>query len=177
MNMKNTIVLVLIVAILLVSAGCYGSFNLTRSLHDWNGRLDGEWTSEGVFLLLVIIPVYGLTMLVDAVVLNSIEFWSGDNPVGETSMIEAGEDRAVELTRIEAGREQRVRVRLFEGEEVVDECYLVADGSGAASRQDGDGRILARAEAQADGSILVRDAGTGDETRCSRDDLARRFGR
>ena len=43
MNKKHAVLLVLIAAILLFHTGCYGSFNLTRSLHDWNGRLDGKW--------------------------------------------------------------------------------------------------------------------------------------
>jgi hypothetical protein len=38
---------------------------------------------EGVFLLLVILPVYEFSLLIDGLLLNSIEFWTGDKPVKE----------------------------------------------------------------------------------------------
>ncbi|WP_163710490.1 DUF3332 domain-containing protein [Mangrovibacterium lignilyticum] len=77
-QMKKTIAL-LLVAVLLSS--CYGSFKLTRSLWDWNGTVGSKFANELVFLAFVIIPVYGVTTLVDAVVLNTIEFWGGGNPM------------------------------------------------------------------------------------------------
>jgi hypothetical protein len=67
-----------------LSSGCYGPFNATKRLHRWNGQVDGAWGNEGVFLLITIIPVYGLFMLGDALIFNSIEFWGGTNPVSPT---------------------------------------------------------------------------------------------
>ncbi|MFN0060593.1 MAG: DUF3332 family protein [Planctomycetota bacterium] len=62
--------------------GCYGSFNLVRSVHRFNGELSAEkWVDELFFLILNIIPVYGLASLGDAIIFNSIEFWSGSNPI------------------------------------------------------------------------------------------------
>ena len=70
----------------IMASGCYGPFNLTRSLHDWNGTVvENEWGQEGIFLLLAIFPVYGLCMLGDAIIFNSIEFWGGDNPISPPS--------------------------------------------------------------------------------------------
>ncbi len=38
--------------------------------------------TEIVFLIFaVVIPVYGITLFIDGVILNTIEFWSGSNPV------------------------------------------------------------------------------------------------
>ena len=37
--------------------------------------------NELVFLALNIVPVYGVAYLADALVINSIEFWSGTNPM------------------------------------------------------------------------------------------------
>ncbi len=68
-------------AVLLVS-GCYGPFNLTRRLYRWNGQVSqGKWEKEFVFILLAYVPVYGLTIAGDALVFNSMEFWTGKNPV------------------------------------------------------------------------------------------------
>jgi len=63
-------------------SGCYGSFNLVRKVHHFNGDVsENQWVQELVFLGLVFIPVYGLASLGDAIIVNSIEFWSGENPV------------------------------------------------------------------------------------------------
>ncbi|HTE04886.1 MAG TPA: DUF3332 family protein [Planctomycetota bacterium] len=67
-----------------LSSGCYGPFNLTKKLHNWNGHVDGKWGNEGMFLVLVIIPVYGVCMLGDAIIFNSVEFWTGNNPISPT---------------------------------------------------------------------------------------------
>lgn len=69
--------------------GCYGPFRLTKDLHEWNGTIGDKWVNALVFFGLNIIPVYGVAVTVDAIVLNTIEFWTGDNPVsmkkGESS--------------------------------------------------------------------------------------------
>ena len=70
-----------LVALALVASGCYGPFNLTRRLYQWNGQIAGKCEKELVFLLLAWAPVYGLTVAGDAIVFNSMEFWTGKNPV------------------------------------------------------------------------------------------------
>lgn len=77
-TVKKTFAL-LLVAVLLSS--CYGSFKLTRSLWDWNGTVGSKFVNELVFLAFVIVPVYQVATFVDAVVLNTIEFWGGSNPM------------------------------------------------------------------------------------------------
>jgi len=67
----------------LLASGCFGSFGATNALHDWNkGVSSSKWLQWLVFLVLIILPVYGLFILADALVLNTIEFFSGKNPVG-----------------------------------------------------------------------------------------------
>ena len=69
----------------LLAVSCMGPFNMTKSVHHRNNNVGdpastgGKWANEGVFLACVIIPVYGFTMLADAVVFNSVEFWTGKN--------------------------------------------------------------------------------------------------
>ncbi|MCK9206607.1 MAG: DUF3332 domain-containing protein [Salinivirgaceae bacterium] len=62
-------------------SGCYGSFTLTKKVHQWNGSLGNKFVEEAVFLLLNC-GVYEATVFVDAFILNLIEFWTGDNPLG-----------------------------------------------------------------------------------------------
>jgi len=78
-KVKKTLAL-LLVAVVLTS--CYGSFKITRSLYEWNGTVGDKFVNELVFLAFIIVPVYEVASLVDAVVLNTIEFWSGSNPMG-----------------------------------------------------------------------------------------------
>jgi hypothetical protein len=68
-------------AISLALTSCYGPFRLTRNLHEWNGSLGDEWINSLIFCGLLIVPVYEISLTIDAVVLNTIEFWTGDNPM------------------------------------------------------------------------------------------------
>ena len=66
-------------------SSCLGPNRLWNKLHDWNkGATENRWGNEGIFFVLTIIPVYGLAYLVDIVVLNSIEWWSGKNPMDDS---------------------------------------------------------------------------------------------
>lgn len=74
---------------------CYGSFGLTHKLHGWNGTIGNKFARWLVFLGLVIIPVYGITLVVDALILNSMEFWTGSSPVAR---VERRGNTAVAIT-------------------------------------------------------------------------------
>jgi hypothetical protein len=73
--------MVLGAAMLIQLQGCYGNFNLTRKVYAWNGSLGDKWIKSVVMFVLFVIPVYGVAGLVDYVLLNTIEFWTGSNPV------------------------------------------------------------------------------------------------
>jgi hypothetical protein len=67
---------------LLVQSGCYGSFGLTKKVYDFNGEVsDSKFVQSLLFWVLCIIPVYAAAALIDVVILNLIEFWSGSNPI------------------------------------------------------------------------------------------------
>ena len=83
-SLRLVVSIAILAAVLISLPGCYGSFNLTRQMHSFNGGIsESEWIQEITFLGMVIIPVYGVGMLGDAIIFNSIEFWGGDNPVAE----------------------------------------------------------------------------------------------
>lgn len=62
-------------------SSCVGSFGLFNRLSSWNQSVGNKFVNELVFLALNIVPVYGVAYLADALVINSIEFWSGTNPM------------------------------------------------------------------------------------------------
>jgi len=94
----SAVIVVLCLAVLM--SGCYGTFSLTKRLHHWNGNQGGRWAQEGVFLLIAIIPVYGVCILGDALIFNSIEFWGGNNPITGTAAAPAEEPLPIIVTSI-----------------------------------------------------------------------------
>lgn len=65
----------------LLFTSCIGSFKLWNNLKDWNQGVSNKFVNELLFIALHIVPVYEIAYLADVLVLNSIEFWSGSNPV------------------------------------------------------------------------------------------------
>lgn len=88
----SQIIVCSLVAISLTTAGsgCFGPFNLTRNVYNWNsgikgsGEVNDKWMKEIVFFGMIVIPVYMFSALLDAFVFNAIQFWSGSNPVKVT---------------------------------------------------------------------------------------------
>lgn len=72
-------------------SSCIGSFGLWNNLKSWNEGVSNKFVNELIFVAFHIVPVYEVAYLADALVLNSIEFWSGSNPVtasvGETKTV------------------------------------------------------------------------------------------
>lgn len=84
--------LILSVAASLSFSSCIGSFSLTNKLLDWNKGVSNKFVNELIFFGFWILPVYEVTTLADLLVLNSIEFWSGNNPVATGKKVIEGQD-------------------------------------------------------------------------------------
>ncbi len=126
--MFRTTVLILLVVLLVSTSGCIGKFALTRSLYDWNLTVSNKFVDELLFLILS--PIYVGALAIDAVVLNVLEFVTGDNPVGGgravSRTIEAPDGSRIVLTRLEDGS---VDLRLYRGDDEIRHANLVqADG-------------------------------------------------
>lgn len=76
----------------LVSTSCIGSFSLTNKLLSWNQQVGNKFVNELVFFAFWVLPVYEISALADILVLNSIEFWSGSNPVAKGRSVIDGKD-------------------------------------------------------------------------------------
>ena len=99
---------------LLFVNGCYGPFLLTKKVHAWNGQVsDNKWVVEGVFLVCAWLPVYGIATLADALLFNSLEFWTGNNPMQKTDAVDVPTRRIVrgdtEMVLSRAGDEMVVQ--------------------------------------------------------------------
>ncbi len=92
----------------LLTSSCVGSFSLFNKLAQWNKRATKyKFLNEIIFL--VISLVYAICGAADVLVLNSIEFWTGDNPVanrvGKTRNIKGGDGLMYAVKYLENGSE------------------------------------------------------------------------
>lgn len=79
-------------------SSCIGQFALTNKLLSWNQQVGSKFVNELVFFAFWILPVYEVSALADILVINSIEFWSGSNPMacGKTVIEGQTDDYLVE---------------------------------------------------------------------------------
>lgn len=70
-------------AVLLCSSlpSCMGQFAMSKKVYAWNDQISNKFVNELVFVAFWVLPVYEVCGLADLFILNSIEFWSGDNPM------------------------------------------------------------------------------------------------
>ncbi len=159
--MKRIIVSLLVAGLAYVGMlQCVGSFGLTRKWHGFVRSFGNKWISEIVFLITVIIPVYQICMLVDAILLNLIEFWGGSNPVsydenGEHKKVAVKGDERVEFTYKKFGAEMEVRA--FKNGNLVKHLLLKKNQPGVVfGMKDGEWQKIDVKEADIEGLKLVR---------------------
>lgn len=66
---------------------CIGSFALTNKVLSWNKNVSNKFVNELVFFAFWVLPVYEVTAAADLLVINSIEFWSGSNPLQANNQV------------------------------------------------------------------------------------------
>ncbi len=70
-----------LVALAPAMAGCYGTFPASKVVYDVNGKITNDRTvHQVVFWAFLIVPVYYVAGIADALVFNLVEYWSGPNP-------------------------------------------------------------------------------------------------
>jgi len=80
MTVKKFIAVAVTTTILTGVTGCMGRQALTKSVEDFNlDNVHNRWGREGLFILLL--PVSYITNVVDLLFINSVEFWTGKNPI------------------------------------------------------------------------------------------------
>ena len=93
---KKMLLIITAVVIMISQSGCFGSFELTKAVYNVNENVGDKVVQEVVFLAFCIIPVYEVAVFVDAIVLNTIEFWTGSNPL-------AMNEGDIEIQEVESG--------------------------------------------------------------------------
>ncbi|HHU58418.1 MAG TPA: DUF3332 domain-containing protein [Bacteroidales bacterium] len=80
-KLKIGLAIVMALGVGSLQTSCIGSFKLTNNLYNWNNSVGEKFVNEVVFLAMLIVPVYEVTLFIDGVILNTIEFWTGSNPI------------------------------------------------------------------------------------------------
>ena len=171
MKIKQIKVSALFLAATLLTTSCVGSFSLFNRVAKWNTHATGsKFLNEIIFIL--ISPAYAVCGVADLLVLNTVEFWSGSNPmaqkVGTTQEVLGKDGRYYAVTTLSDGYE----VKCPDGETIrfvydrtTDSWSQVQDGKQTEIfRFNADGTI--QAQLQDGRSIKVRpDAAGVFETR------------
>jgi hypothetical protein len=150
---------------LTITTACYGPFNLTRNVYQWNSNIKGssevneKWMKEFVFFGMIIIPVYMFSTLLDAFIFNSIQFWSGSNPVKAT---DAGDDGATRVVRlggltVTMAESDRGTTVTYERNGIVERRATIETNATGYRLIDETGALLAEAEKGQDGSVTLLD--------------------
>lgn len=102
---KKSLIIVTLVALSasLMMQSCIGSFALFNKVKAWNDHVGDKFVNEVVFVAMWILPVYELSFAADLFILNTIEFWSGENPaLAETKVVD-GKDAQYLVAKNETG--------------------------------------------------------------------------
>ena len=124
------IALMLVAAVGTLSAGCFGKFQLTRNLYAINQSIDEKYVRSAATWIFVI--PYALTGILDFVIFNVIEFWTGENPIASapvTKVHAQGTGKTV-LTLSRDGSATVAVIERYEGENLLSTLRVRDDGAG-----------------------------------------------
>ena len=164
------IALVLVAAVGAFSAGCFGKFQLTRKVYDLNQSIDEKYVRSAATWVFVIVQVYTVAALIDLIVFNVIEFWTGENPVASAPVTKeyARADGKTVITLSRDGSDTVAVIERYEGERLVSTLRVRDDGRGkVAAVETAGGKVReVSAVAASDGSVdvtVATAAGKGTE--------------
>ena len=105
---KNLKIMACIMAVSLLSSSCIGSFCMFNKLASWNkSATKSKFLNE--LLYIVISPAYAVSLVADVLVLNTIEFWTDDNPlasnIGKTQGVMGSDGRLYAVKTLKNGYE------------------------------------------------------------------------
>ena len=99
----------LLLAGTLVTTSCIGSFALFNQLAEWNKTATDSKIVNGILGFVLLPTAYPICAFIDTFVLNTIEFWSGDNPlasnIGKTRNVVGKDGRMYAVKTLQDGYE------------------------------------------------------------------------
>ncbi|MBW2543325.1 MAG: DUF3332 family protein [Deltaproteobacteria bacterium] len=88
MKSRLSILIISLLLLLTMGTGCIGNFGLSGKVRKFNLDVSQDrWGREIVFVVLYVVPVYPFAGFLDMIVFNSIEFWTGTNPIDGSASV------------------------------------------------------------------------------------------
>jgi hypothetical protein len=139
---RKSVAVAVLLGLLPLTSACFGSFNLTRKAYQFNKSVSPDkWVRWLVFL--VMSPIYPLAGLVDVLFANSVEFWSGSNPITaklEPRSVVGPNGEVASLIPIDNG----ARIVVTEPSGAVHEVTLLRERPGVVAAYDAEGTLVSR---------------------------------
>ncbi len=112
MMIKKMIKTIAVILALMMLSGCMGRGALMSKVVRWNlETAESRWGREGVFLGLWITLVYPVCFILDLLIFNSIEFWTGENSInGKSPVVDMPKEEVQKLGINEIDRARVVRL-------------------------------------------------------------------
>lgn len=107
-------------------SGCYGKFVLTKKLYEFNGSLPDKYIRSAATWVGILLPVYASVAFLDFVLFNTIEFWSGHNPLAfkEKELDYKEGNTAYRVKAVRSGDEVTYRISRFSGGRFTDSAVV-----------------------------------------------------
>ena len=162
---RKSVICLMLVSFMGISTACFGPFNLTRTVYHWNngikgsGEVNEKWMKEFVFFGMIIVPVYMFSALLDAFIFNSIQFWSGSNPIKAADLDDAGPTKVAqvgELTMRWTSTSEGATVT-YERRGIIERRARIVSNATGYQLLDEKNNTLAGVEYAADGTLTVLD--------------------
>lgn len=149
---------IFLVLFTIIAVGCTGTFQLTKKVYEFQTSPQDKWVDEIIFLAFVIVPVYGASTLVDAVVFNSIEFWTGDNPM--TASIRSNQEVIAQNEQNSMKMKYNVQsnnIEVFSPTDP-DKSFVLSKTEAGVKAMSREGKVLFTSVGDTSGGVTVFDA-------------------
>lgn len=81
-KIKVSVAALLVGASAMLMSSCIGSFSMFNKVLSWNSKAtNNKFVNELIFVGLYIVPVYEVSLFLDGILFNSLEFWTGKSPI------------------------------------------------------------------------------------------------
>lgn len=141
---RKSVAVAVLLGFLPLTSACFGSFNLTRKVYQFNRSVSPDkWIRWLTFLALNILPVYPFATLVDAFFANCAEFWTGSNPITaklEPQTVVGPNGEVASLVPVENG----ARIVVTERSGAVHSMTLLREAPGVVAAYDAEGTLVRR---------------------------------
>ena len=154
-RVRSWAVALVLVALVPMTAGCFGRFPLTKAVYKFNKDVSQDEVVQSVaFWALMVVPVYGAASLADVLVIHLLEFWSGDRvDVGRVT----AEDGAELVLRPSADGREAVLTVSKAGQVVSRTTFVWVSDTECAVRGTG-GTLAGKVLRSSDGGLRLTDA-------------------